>query len=443
MNKDDIIINNTVINTQSKIYGLTGIQNLGNTCYMNSAIQALAHNHVLMNYMFNNKNEIFKILLKNARNILKDSEKFQLSEVNSIPLSLKKKIQDPQYNFTMLDNNEINIILNNTITVQLIRLLEYMWKDNCIVIPTSFRVIFTEARNKFFFGNEHHDAEEAYTCIVQKIMEELAEKKNIKFRMQNEDVMSLIQFTQNMREEILKAKDATERDRLSKLYHTKISEMPREILMINSYSTMKKYYGENYSHVMEMFTGFQHSSLNCPNNQCGYISNKFDPFTHLSLPLPSNMTHIDECLQEYFKEEVLDSDNSWTCDKCKNNVRAIKKLALWTLPHILVIQLKRFNIYRQSKDNRTVNFPTDDFDLSKYISTNQLEPINNSKYKLQCIINHTGGLNHGHYFTYNLDMNMDKWYIFNDDVVAPISHNRVITSSAYLLFYVRQDLLSS
>ncbi|AGF85227.1 C19 subfamily protein [Moumouvirus goulette] len=343
----------------------------------------------------------------------------------------------------MLDNNEINIVLNNTITVQLIRLLEYMWKDNCVVIPTSFRVIFSEARNKFFYGNEHHDAEEAYTCIVQKIMEELAEKKNIKFRMQNENVMELIQFTQNMREEILKVKDVVERDRLSKLYQSKISKMPQEILMINSYSTMKKYYGESYSYIMEMFTGFQHSSLNCPNNHCGYTSNKFEPFTHLTLPLPSNMSNIDECLQEYFKEEILDNDNSWTCEKCKNNVRATKKLALWTLPHILVIQLKRFNIYRQSKDNRIVNFPMDDFDLSKYISSSQLEPINNSKYKLQCIVNHTGGLNHGHYYTYNLDINMDKWYMFNDEDVSSIYHNRVITSSAYLLFYVRQDLLTS
>ncbi|AGF85226.1 C19 subfamily protein [Moumouvirus goulette] len=90
MNKDDIIINNPVSNIQNKIYGLTGIRNLGNTCYMNSAIQALAHNHVLINYMFNNKNEIFKIILKNARNILKDSDKFQLTEDNTIPYSLKK-----------------------------------------------------------------------------------------------------------------------------------------------------------------------------------------------------------------------------------------------------------------------------------------------------------------------------------------------------------------
>ena len=139
----------------TKIYGLTGIINTGNTCYMNSAIQAISHNYPLTNYLFHNKDKIYEILKMNARKILKDSRNFKIDNFTSIvPLELRKKIQDENYHQSMLTTEEETIVFNHTITVQLMRLLENMWARNCIVIPTSFRKIFSEARDKFFFGFE-------------------------------------------------------------------------------------------------------------------------------------------------------------------------------------------------------------------------------------------------------------------------------------------------
>ena len=52
------------------------------------------------------------------------------------------------------------------------------------------------------------------------------------------------------------------------------------------------------------------------------------------------------------------------CDQCKEHVEATKRLVLYRLPPLLIIQLKRFvyttgfvQIHRRSKDDRTVSYP--------------------------------------------------------------------------------------
>lgn len=434
------------------IYGLSGIVNTHNTCYMNSALQAFSHNYPLTSYLLGKKDEIHQILGNNARKIFKDNNAFKLETVNSIvPLELRKKIQDPNYNVSMLDQEEFNIMLNHTMTAQLIKLLDHMWAKNCVVIPTSFRKIFSEARDKFFFGYEQHDAEEAYSCILQQIQEELSEEKNIKFKTNKQSVQDFLQFKNDITSKIQLASNNDEKKLLLDVYKQKKKEMPTESLNIEAFREMKKYYGTSYSRVTEIFSGFLHSSINCPNATCGYSSNKFDAFLHLSLPIPvrnvsimgtGSMLNIMDCMKEYCKEEALDDQNLWFCDGCKNKVKGIKKLQLWTAPPVLVIQLKRFGISRRSKDNRLITYPTEHFDISSMISPIKIDATKCNMYRLQCVINHTGSLSGGHYYTYCLDEDSGKWFEFNDKEVSEISKNVIVTHTAYLLFYIREDLIN-
>lgn len=430
-----------------QIYGLTGIVNTNNTCYMNSAIQAFSHNYPLTSYLFEKKNEILETLIKNGRKILKDTNAFKIeTEKSIVPLLLRNKIQDPNYDPKMMTEEEINIILNNTITGQLIKLLEHMWKKNCTVVPTSFKKIFSEARDKFFFGYEQHDAEEAYSCILQKMQEELAEEKNIKFKITKPSVQEFLQFKNDITMKINNSQNIEEKKQLLELYKKKKREMFNESLTIEAFREMKKYYGTAYSKITEIFSGFLHSSLTCPDPNCGYSSNKFDPFLHLSLSIPNPFKYgpiltIQDCMHDYFKEETLDEKNLWMCEGCNKKVCGIKKLQLWTGPPILVIQLKRFGNTRNSKDNRLVKYPTEHFDISSVMSSVQFEPSKCFKYRLQCVINHTGSLNSGHYYTYCLDEDSGKWYEFNDHLVSEIDKNRIVTNTAYLLFYIREDMI--
>ncbi|BCS83266.1 putative ubiquitin carboxyl-terminal hydrolase [Cotonvirus japonicus] len=433
------------------IYGLSGIVNMRNTCYMNSAIQALSHNYLLTQYLFTNKDEIIKTLLNNARKILKDNDNFKLELQNTIiPLQLKQKIHSENYSSDLLTAEEINIVLNNTITAQIIRLFEHMWRDNCIVMPTSFRKIFGEVRDKFFYGYEQHDAEEAYSCIIQKMQEELAEVKNIKFKTTRSSVKEFLNFVNITREKINNSSDIKEKENLFEMYKNMKKQMPKEALTVASFREMKKYYDNGHSFITEIFSGYSHSSICCPDKNCGFTNDRFDPFTHLSLSIPTDISHnqidIIDCLKEYFSEETLDKDNLWTCEGCHNKVNAVKKTKLWTSPPILVVQLKRFGILKMSKDMRLVNFPLDNLDIKSVVSSYQFEDNLCTKYKLQCVINHSGGLNHGHYYTYNKFESHNKWFEFNDQIVTEIDNmfverGDIVTKHAYILFYIRKDFI--
>lgn len=434
--------------SQIIVYGNSGLINSGNTCYMNSAIQSLSHLYPLTSYLFNQKKSILEILLKNARNILKDNKMFRLEVPNYvIPIELKKKIHDPNYQPQMLSDQETVLVLNSTMTFQLIRLLEGMWTKNCIIQPTSFRTIFSDVRDKFFAGYQQHDAEEAYSCIMQQIQEELSQTKIIDLKYIKQNIRNFLTYRVNINNLIKNAKDDSEKKEYLEEYQQKKKELtPEDNLLLESYIEMKKYYESSYSYITEAFTGFLHSSINCPQESCRYTSSKFDPYLHLSLPLPANVVNkvltIQDCIKEFTKHEILDDKNLWKCEGCKQNVRAVKKLELWTCPIVLVIQLKRFGITRVTKDSRLVHYPMTDLDLSEIVSPHLPQKDEQCfKYTLQCVVNHEGSLNSGHYYAYCKDEDHDKWFVFNDERVYEIPKSYIITPHAYMLFYIRQDMI--
>ncbi|TPX65038.1 hypothetical protein SpCBS45565_g05446 [Spizellomyces sp. 'palustris'] len=58
---------------------------------------------------------------------------------------------------------------------------------------------------------------------------------------------------------------------------------------------------------------------------------------------PKKVITLQDCFDEYRKEEVLGDDNSWYCPQCKEHRPTKKKLDIWTVPEILVFHLKRFS----------------------------------------------------------------------------------------------------
>ena len=152
---------------------------------------------------------------------------------------------------------------------------------------------------------------------------------------------------------------------------------------------------------------------------------------------------IEKCLDLFSAKEQLDPQNEWYCNKCKEHQRAFKKIDIWSLPKILIIQLKRFsykNIIFREKLETFIDFPLEDLDLSKFVKG----PIDEKEppiYNLMGISQHFGVLGGGHYTAVCKNPNNGKWYNFDDKHVSEAGEKRLKTSAAYLLFYQRKDTI--
>lgn len=432
----------------SDFRGISGIMNLGNTCYMNSTIQVISHTYYLRKYLLENEELVVETLFKNVKKIFPDMINCNLINCNV----LEKKINSDTYKITDLTDTEKTIILNSTMTYQMIKLLRELWSGRVTVVPTSFRTVFMGFREKFFFGTAQHDSIEAYTCIIQKIDEELGIKSNIVFRSHNKSMEVLLKF----KTEIQNKMDATTSQELkvhyAEEYKRKKDSMPIESLLLDSYKEMKKVYAPSFSKIKEIFSGFEHTEIKCP--ACSHLNHKFELYYQINLTLGEDArtvtnTDIIDYLDKHFSTEILDEKNALKCSKCEKYTEAELRKSLWTTPVILVINFVRFvkemalNRIILRKDNTFITYPLTKLNISSIISPLNKDTTKCYEYDLYAVINHTGDMNAGHYYTYCLDEQTNKWYVYNDAHVQEISVNSVVNQSAYMLFYIRRDMIQT
>lgn len=220
--------------------------------------------------------------------------------------------------------------------------------------------------------------------------------------------------------------------------------MPDEKAAIESW---RKHLLRHDSIVVDHCQGMHRSHLTCP--RCGRESIKFDIYSSISLPLASKKDHtqiqLKDCLERFMEGEQLDERNAWYCPRCRQHVCALKMIALWTTPDILILHLKRFTFepnllsggMLRSKVDDTVSFPVDNLDLSKYV-LGPIDPDAPPVYRLVGVSEHIGPTaNSGHYTATVRNTIDGQWYRFNDSNVGRTSGEAAMTGGAYMLFYQR------
>ena len=150
---------------------------------------------------------------------------------------------------------------------------------------------------------------------------------------------------------------------------------------------------------------------------CGH--KRYNEFCYYNIQIEiKNCNNIYESLNNYFKAEVMDGDNKINCEECKTKRICHKHLLLKSLPHTLVISLKRFEFDYETmlkfKLNKYFEFPFQ-LDMKDYMIENHTEK--STEYDLTGIVVHNGKSDWGHY--YDLIKGPDnKWYKFNDESIS-------------------------
>lgn len=247
-------------------------------------------------------------------------------------------------------------------------------------------------------------------------------------------------------------------------------ERTREQMPIQRVSILewKRYELRNQSIIVDWFQGQLSSRLRCLT--CNTTSTTYNAFTFLSVPIPrKSKVTLQDCLDEFLKEETLEKEDAWQCPQCKTPRRATKKLTITRLPQILVVHFKRFASKErwQNKIGVPIEYPIMDWDLTPYIPPCLPEenlPENEQgcqqhppfAYNLYAVCNHYGTLNGGHYTAFVHNSYTRSWNCHDDSRTTPMHEEDVLVSyssahpestqanighlqsrEAYLLFYVR------
>lgn len=354
---------------------VTGLVNLGATCFLNSAIQCLVHVPELQAYFINP--------------IVVDGKKYQSTYQYQhkyfSPSNASNALKELSDQF-----QKLIVAMNDT-------------RDNRPVRPMSFRRILSVFK-PVYRTNQQQDAHECLILMLDKIHESLKMKVSIN-------------ITGNA--------------------HNQLEQRKK-----TAFDQYKSYLSNNgFSEMNKLFYGQFESTVTCQS--CNNQSFNYDPYCSMEVEIPNTSGTLYDCLDNYCFKELLQGDDSYNCEKCKKKTEATKVLKIWTLPKILVIQLKRFN-FKLRKNNRHISCPMK-LNMTKYVthpaaSTTHGNGIDESgvglqMYNLISVIEHSGTLQGGHYISKCKVTDGVGWKQFNDASVNTIPEKEVVTTNAYVLVY--------
>ncbi len=209
-----------------------------------------------------------------------------------------------------------------------------------------------------------------------------------------------------------------------------------------------------FSPVNDYFNTEVRVCLTC--DSCKYRRSHTETYLHLSLEIGPAIGSIEEGLRSFFKAEKRDVK----CEKCFSET-ATQTTEITKLPRALLFHLKRFIVdvspdytsisYR--KNQTLVSFePYLELDehsgaLGEVVAMDELLLPQNSRYAIRSVVNHIGSsASCGHYTAdaVRIDSNeQSEWIRFNDSYVTKISPLEAVNnaaSTAYMVLYELESL---
>ncbi|XP_070848624.1 ubiquitin carboxyl-terminal hydrolase 44 [Chaetodon trifascialis] len=414
--------------------GVTGLRNLGNTCYMNSILQVLSHLHVF-------RECFLRLDLTQALELLASAVHGQLAGKASSQSSLtqKKGFQTSSGSGAGLSGGasrgrSMELIQPKepsskhiSLCHELHTLFQVMWSGKWALVSPFAMLHSVWQLIPAFRGYAQQDAQEFLCELLDKVQHEL---------------------------------ESTGK-------HTTTAGVPQKRLIKQVLSV-----------VNTIFHGQLLSQVTCL--ACDQRSNTVEPFWDLSLEFPERYhsnsresaaqasCHLTEMLAKFTETEALEG-NIYACDHCNSARRrtssksvllteAQKQLMVHKLPQVLRLHLKRFRWSgRNHREKIGVHVSFDQLlNMEPYCCREpsaKVGPCSGPSspssagsprpkhfiYNLSAVVMHHGkGFGSGHYTSYCYNTEGGFWVHCNDSKLNVCSVEEVCRAQAYILFYTQR-----
>ncbi|KAJ7150380.1 hypothetical protein C8R46DRAFT_1179659 [Mycena filopes] len=374
-----------------------GLENVGNTCYANSVIQAL--------YFCTP----FRDLLLQATDTSLLAEPLPppptsvLAPITPIRRKPERKPSTSDSNAIILHPPIPGIPSSPPTLFSALRSLFVYISTNPAekgtVAPRAFIEKLKEF-NELFRSTMHQDAHEFLNYLLNKIVEEIEEDRKA---LENGTATPPV------------AEDATI-----------ASKIPPTVATTNSGTSP-----QNATLVHKLFEGVLTSETRCLT--CENVSSRDESFLDLSIDIEQNAS-VTACLRQFSASEMLCQKNKFFCDVCCDLQEAEKRMKIKKLPNVLALHLKRFkyqeDVQKYIKLAYRVAFP---FELRLFNTVDDMDDADRL-FNLFGIVVHIGnGPHHGHYIS--IIKTMGTWLA---DIPKYFGESN--SGSAYVLYYQAVDI---
>lgn len=385
-----------MLHSKQSGFGTTGLSNLGNTCYMNAALQALSNCLALTDYFI----ECKEYIKYRGHHRIVDS---YLSVVNAV------------------------------------------WSGKYKDISPSLFLQDVKALNPAFRGYAQHDSQEFLRFFLDRLHEKLKSPEGnksdaLKTTLANGvDKHPSENGTANGAPMKATPQKKKYRSIVSDIFAGNLQSCVTCSNCNQDSIAMDPFY--DLSLPIDKSTNTVRAPVENDDNKESYWKQALNSAYNYALSyFKYNGLQLEDCLDSFFAPELLTGAESFYCEKCKKRNESTKTFRIAELPQVLCVQLKRFryDYYFSSKISCAVTFPLENLDMRPYC----IDPPSNTTYSLFGIVNHRGSTGGGHYVAYGNNPMDGQWYEFDDSYVTLKTASEVADVEAYILFYKRQSNLS-
>ncbi|KAH6772400.1 hypothetical protein C2S51_010804 [Perilla frutescens var. frutescens] len=382
-------------------WGLRGLSNLGNTCFMNSVLQALLHTPPLRNYFLSDKHNRFYCERENRTIVTRKSE------------------------ITKGNNKSVQLCL----ACDLDAIFSAAFSgDRKPYSPAKFLYSWWQHASNLA-SYEQQDAHEFLISMLDGIHEKMQKDRRKPHSQGSGDCC---------------------------IAHRVFAGILRSDVMCTSCGFTSTTYDPCVDISLDLEPSYTGSAKMASTKSNYSVYNEAHSVNSGS---SLGVSTLVGCLDHFTRPERLGSDQKFFCQQCQVRQESLKQMSIRKLPLVSCFHIKRFEHSPIRKMSRKIDsylqFPFS-LDMSPYLSSsilrsrygNRIFPFDgdeqdasseqSSQFELFAVITHSGKLDAGHYVTYLRLAN--QWYKCDDAWITQVNDDVVRAAQGYMMFYVQKML---